>query len=344
MKLISLLIAILSFLNLNSQDLDEYVVTADNYKLGTLKEFIDGCSKGAKETQSQMQWEGVEIDIKQFCKCMAIGVIGNLTKDEFLEKMSQGDLTTALSNKKIRKDFTNCIFNSGAMKLEDDFKYSNFNSNLSKEQEAIVLDYCVEKELEVDNSLDPKLVREFCKCKREKLIELDITFDKLYEIENTDKEAYNEIILPCFNSIITTKEEYNPDDLIGSNYFTRVSLIPIINSYKIKLEIDGVTRYFVFDTGADQMLINSDLEKELLSKNKISKNDYIESMPFEMADGSIVLARGVLLNNIKIGSYFVNNVKAYIVPEGSPLCGMGFLNKFKKWEIDVEKNELLLFK
>ena len=30
----------------------------------------------------------------------------------------------------------------------------------------------------------------------------------------------------------------------------------------------------------------------------------------------------MLLNNINIGSYFVNNVKAYIVPEGSPLCGI----------------------
>ena len=46
-------------------------LTSDNFKLGTLKEFIDGCSKGAKENQSQMQWEGVEIDIEQFCKCMA---------------------------------------------------------------------------------------------------------------------------------------------------------------------------------------------------------------------------------------------------------------------------------
>ena len=78
-----------------------------------------------------MQWEGVEIDIEQFCKCMAVGVIGNLIKDEFLEKMSQGDLTKSLSNKKIREDFTNCIFDSGAMKLEDDFKYSNFKNNLS---------------------------------------------------------------------------------------------------------------------------------------------------------------------------------------------------------------------
>ena len=46
--------------------------------------------QSSKENQSQMQ-EGVEIDIEQFCKCMAVGVIGNLTKDEFLEKMSQGD-------------------------------------------------------------------------------------------------------------------------------------------------------------------------------------------------------------------------------------------------------------
>ena len=45
------------------------------------------------------------------------------------------------------------------MNFEDDFKYSNFKNNLSKKEEAIVLDYCVDKELELDNSLDPKLVK-----------------------------------------------------------------------------------------------------------------------------------------------------------------------------------------
>ena len=92
------------------------------------------------------------------------------------------------------------------------------------------------------------------------------------------------------------------------------------------------------------MIINSDLEKELLDKKLITKSDYIASKSFSIADGSIVNAKGVVLDNIVIGGYKVNNVVAYIADEGGMLCGMGLMNKFKNWEFDKEQSMLTIYK
>ena len=123
--------------------------------------------------------------------------------------------------------------------------------------------------------------------------------------------------------------------------------VPLISNgsiFKLELEIKGLKRYFTFDTGADELIINSQLENDLIEKNMINFNDYIGEQEFVLADGSIVNARRILLDNVKIGNYRIDNVIAYVNDEGGMLCGMGFLSKFKKWKLDNNSNNLILFK
>ena len=68
-------------------------------------------------------------------------------------------------------------------------------------------------------------------------------------------------------------------------------------------------------------------------KELITASDYVKSKSFSTADGSIVNAKGLILNNIVIGGFKVHNVNAYITDKGGMLCGMGLLNKFKNWEL-----------
>ena len=102
--------------------------------------------------------------------------------------------------------------------------------------------------------------------------------------------------------------------------------------------------YFLFDTGASELLINSKLEKDLINSGAIESSDYVSNKSFETADGSIITAKGVRLNNIIIGGYQVNNVIAYVTDEGGMLCGMGLLNKFKKWKFQKDDKSLILYK
>ena len=65
---------------------------------------------------------------------------------------------------------------------------------------------------------------------------------------------------------------------------------------------------------------------------------------FTLANNQKVKAQMVILDNIIIGDYTLNNVLIAIIDEGSLLCGKSFLVKFKKWEIDKQNNVVILYK
>ena len=52
----------------------------------------------------------------------------------------------------------------------------------------------------------------------------------------------------------------------------------------------------------------------------------------------------VKVKNIVIGDYIVSDVEIAIFDNGSLLCGISLLDKFKKWEIDKSSNSLILYK
>lgn len=323
-----------------SQNVD-FIYTLDNKKFAPLNEFVKGCASGFSKESNKMQWDGFEIEPEKFCKCIATEVIANNTMDEVISAMNMGNLLSLIDKKGVRLNFSECILDDGAVTIDDDFKLSNVDNYQHKE---ISINYCMDLELKENPNLDTTKLRKFCECKREKLIQLDLTFNKLYESENTDKEAYNEIIMPCLSFFDETKILYNPDDIVGEASFTILKLLPFNNTYRLKIDFNGQIRYLVFDTGADQLIINEELEKILILKNIISPGDYIDSKEFLIADGSTVEMRGVKLSNIIVGNYKIKNVDAYISKYGGMLCGMGFLNKFRKWEIEKEKSNLILYK
>ncbi len=63
-----------------------------------------------------------------------------------------------------------------------------------------------------------------------------------------------------------------------------------------------------------------------------------------MANNKKIKGQYIKINNITVGDYKVNNVIISVVEEGSLLCGKSFLDKFKKWEIDMPNKTLILFK
>ena len=201
----------------------------------------------------------------------------------------------------------------------------------------------------IDNIIRDKITnsrnkaKSFCECVISELSkETNINEAVLKEILDPYKESFNIRFSSCYNSLIEIHNEYRPFDIKGNSTEILVPLVKLGNTYKVKIEIGGVIRYYVFDTGATALVINSDLEKELLVNNKIAKSDYLEDTEFKIADGSIITAKCVKLNNVIIGGYTVNNVVAYITDKGGMLCGIGFMNKFKEWNLDVKNKELLI--
>ena len=304
----------------------------DGFDMGSKREFVSNC----KGELSVMDFNGVKIDAEKYCNCMAEVLIPLFTINEITVAYESDDFSVLFEQDNTTELLMSCMGEDG-FELEDHYTFENADS-------SSFINSCIETMSdEADSYLSS--MKQYCECAWTNLKEKGISFGQLSEIDDQDKEAYNEVLLPCIHLLEEKSlNVYSPDDLNGFGDQSIIKLIPNGSTFKLKLSIDGINRYFLFDTGASELVINSKLEKDLISNGKIESSDYVANKSFETADGSIIRAKGVRLNNIIIGGYQVNNVIAYVTDEGGMLCGMGLLNKFKKWKFQKDDKSLILYK
>ncbi len=97
----------------------------------------------------------------------------------------------------------------------------------------------------------------------------------------------------------------------------------------------------LLDTGATNVQISSALARRL--GLKLSKANLVRC---SLADGSVVLAREVILKEVRVGDVKVKNVRALVLDsqgedDVAGLLGMSFLNHFV-FKIDPQRNLLIL--
>lgn len=97
---------------------------------------------------------------------------------------------------------------------------------------------------------------------------------------------------------------------------------------------------FLLDTGASDVLINSEIEKNLLNTGALRTTDYLETVKYKFADGSSKYFKTANLYSVKIGDTSFSNINVAIGDSNSSLLlGMSFLNKFD-WKIKGDFLEL----
>jgi clan AA aspartic protease (TIGR02281 family) len=134
----------------------------------------------------------------------------------------------------------------------------------------------------------------------------------------------------------------NKDDIKTTNGNKQIKLEKEGSVYYITVKIGSMVRKFVLDSGASEINISEDLERELILDGIITKSDYLEKGTYKTANG-IQECRRVMLKNVTVGPYTISNVAASISNDNSPiLLGKSFLDRFKKWSIDNDKSELIL--
>jgi clan AA aspartic protease (TIGR02281 family) len=105
--------------------------------------------------------------------------------------------------------------------------------------------------------------------------------------------------------------------------------------YYINVSISNITKKFILDTGASDVLISKEYERELIQKGFLKKEHYITDGLYRIADGSIIKCRRLLIPKLEIGGFIISNVKASVVDYGNTmLLGQSVLNKFSSWNID----------
>ena len=156
----------------------------------------------------------------------------------------------------------------------------------------------------------------YCQCTWDKIKEKGLPLDRLTELRDPNSPLFNEIITPCVSLSMggkgtVDKEEAaikNANDIVGGGATERISLTRLMGIYKIRVKVGGIEKYFTLDSGANDVFINDDMERDLLMEGMIKKSDYLPTRKYKMADGSYVDCRRLKLSGIQIGNYIVNNV------------------------------------
>ena len=142
-------------------------------------------------------------------------------------------------------------------------------------------------------------------------------------------------------------EEINNGEAINSST-KKTGVVKLIKNggvYLVNLEIGGQPMTAILDSGASVVSISKKLEKELLSKRIITKNDYISPAKYRIANGKILTAQRCVLPSVSVGGLKMKNIVCSIVDDSTTiLLGKSFLDQFSRWSIDNKKQTLTLEK
>lgn len=329
----------------------QVVQTRDGIELGKRSEFISSCTDGADEKLININ--GLNIETYRYCACVCDSLIPTINSWEMLKAMEENKMIDLFLEEKNLEILMQCI--EGNINISEDYELeyldsTEFNPEL---QNIVAVKGCV-KELmsgsEHENIWTNELAEEYCNCAIKRLFSAGYTYKDVLEIEDESSVSFNEIVLPCVAESLDKTEykssnTYIIDDIKGEEYRSLIPLVDYLGQgYKIKITISGVTRYYLFDTGASDLIIDRDTERELLLNGGLKRENYLGKTEYILANNQTIQAQEVKVSNIVIGDYTLDNVVISVIDEGSLLCGKSFLDKFKNWEIDKQNNFLILYK
>ena len=144
------------------------------------------------------------------------------------------------------------------------------------------------------------------------------------------------------------KNYYDVNDIQGDSDYSEIKLKKEGNlnegiSYIIKLEIDGISGDWIFDTGAVNFSIGMRMFDRL--KNSGVKYRDLNQTIKTFGVGGESQGKLVLIDKIKIGDYYLNNVITEVSLDNNySLLGIEFLSKFSNVEWNMKEQVLKLYK
>lgn len=124
---------------------------------------------------------------------------------------------------------------------------------------------------------------------------------------------------------------------------TSVKMIKKNGVYEVPVEINGVNMFFIFDTGASDIIISLTESTFLYKQGTLTDDDFLGTQQYQIADGSISEGTVINLKTVKIGNRTLTNVKASVVHnmQAPLLFGQSALSQFGKVTIDYNKDEII---
>jgi len=114
--------------------------------------------------------------------------------------------------------------------------------------------------------------------------------------------------------------------------------------YCLTVKVNDVPMKFIFDTGASIISISLTEAQFLYKQGTLTKDDFVDVMQFQDANGDVSTSMLVKLRKLEIGGVVLHDVEASIVANQTAplLLGQSALSQFKKVSIDYQNKLLIL--
>ncbi|MEZ4757819.1 MAG: retropepsin-like aspartic protease [Flavobacteriales bacterium] len=316
--------------------------TKDGADLGPRSEFMKGCQQGVREKLIEMQ--GMKIDGRRYCQCMAEAFLPQVTMAELDGALQGGGVEQLMLQEPYFSTVVACVREHATVK-DDAVVGELVQGGFAEEAFLRECERAAVAELDSTNAHLRSAVAAYCRCALDRLQEQGLTYGQLMEVENENSMAFNELVMPCV-ALLSDSSWTATDSTMVVEGTTAVSEVPLVDvlgrGYRVKLQVNGLERSFLFDTGASDLLINTELAAELRANGTLRDEHTLGTTRYELADGSQVKADKIRIDEIVIGEHRVRNVVAGVVEGGSLLCGRSLLDRFSKWEVDAKRKVLVL--
>lgn len=348
MRKLSIILSVLfSTLILHAQNDD--IIFRDGNRMPGRSAFISNCAKGIQSNAPT----ATDSFALATCTCMVKQFGVTFTYNEFLEQLGNLPSLMSDSNSTLFKNIQGCFAPEvvAAMKSQSGrqtIREAGSDDNMreiynNQEMRSSVVKTCREalraRHLDtVSNNTD------LCSCMWDQIRERNVPLKQLTEIADPNSVLLNDLMQACY------QDKGNPglgnEDVVGGPAKISIPLLRLSKVFRLKINLAGTDRLFVLDSGAEDVFINEKLEQQLLEKKLLLPADVMTSRAYTLADGRTVQLRRYLMNGFTVGDYTVNRLTIAVSedPKALFLLGKSFLNKFKSWSIDNEKDELILVK
>lgn len=316
----------------------DVVVDRNGTVIGDRKELMAECIKGLREDKANAM-----MDHERACTCF-LGLMNGLDASELDMEQSDGQQWLA---SKMAKDSTMALslIECFAGSLRTDVPIGKFGKE--------VLERMIE-ECRVGMEASPETVamgvdgQGTCRCVFEESQRKGLTLADINEMADESSVHFNEIMVPCLQRNMGNTgggRRVGSPDVSGKKNTDEVPLMNTGNIFKVKIRIGGGERYFILDSGASDCMIPASLEKDLLARQAILPEKYLEPGPYTLADGRTVSCRRFVMGSLGIGEFTVKNVVIAVIDEEATfLLGKSFLDKFEEWTVDPRASTLYLKK
>jgi hypothetical protein len=319
-----------------AQDDDGMIRTTDGHAIATKSSFITACKKTYSAAGDSL--------VAKACECQAnllnnyftthqLGFFQKRYKEKTLQVLIERDPV-------IQKKLQECSAPVEHLQL--------VSVSSSRKQ---TIKKCVEN-LKKQNTkpLNDTLVIRYCNCAVEIMQNRKITTGRIEELADPSSFLYNEIAYQCgspFSKLSDFSLDWKVGDsanIVGLSTIDSMKIISVLGMHKVKITIGGITRIWLLDSGASDLLISEEYAKQLKEKGVLTDSNYIGEGQYSLADNSVLSCKRYKINEVKIGRFEVNNVVIAISAQAKEfLLGKSLLNKFSLWTLD-NKNDVLILR